>query len=136
MALLRTARRYPLVAGGLLVLHAALSLTAGGQVTADSLLAGLFAAASGRWTPVGVVREMLRGRWGLDMLAVAAIAATLAVGEEIAAVIIVLMLTGGGALEDFAAGRAKHELTALLDRAPRVAHRQGEAGVVEDVELG
>lgn len=136
MALLRTARRYPLVAGALLVLAAALSLTAGGQVTAGSLLAGLFAGAVGLWTLVGMVREMLRGRWGLDMLAVAAIAATLAVGEEIAAVIIVLMLTGGGALEDFAAGRAKHELTALLDRAPRVAHRQGEAGVVEDVELG
>ncbi|HKU11808.1 MAG TPA: heavy metal translocating P-type ATPase [Sinomonas sp.] len=134
MASLRLARRYPLVTAALLVLAGALALQAAGQTTAGSVLAGAFAGAVGLWTLVGMVREMLRGRWGLDMLAVGAIGATLAVGEEIAAVIIVLMLTGGGALEDFAAGRAKRELTALLDRAPRVAHRQAD-GPVEDVGL-
>lgn len=134
LAIVTVARRYPLVLTGLVVLAVSLALKAAGQGTAGDLLAGAFAAAVGLWTAGGMVREILHGRWGLDILAVTAIAATLAVQEDIAAVIIVLMLTGGGALEDFAAGRARRELTALLDRAPRVAHRQTADGV-EDVPL-
>lgn len=126
--------QYPLVAVGLGVLVASLVLWGVGQDLAASIVAGVFAGSVGLWTLAGMVRDMVHGRWGLDLLAVAAIAATLAVGEELAAVIIVLMLTGGGALEDFAAGRAKRELTALLSRAPRVAHRETERGV-EDVGL-
>lgn len=108
-------RRYPLVAVGLLILIAALALSILGLGTVGSIIAGGFAAVAGLRTFIKMVREMARGHWGLDVLAVAAIAATLAVGEEIAAVIIVLMLTGGGALEDFAGRRAQRELTALLD---------------------
>ncbi len=74
------------------------------------------------WTLVGMVRDVLRGHVGLDVLAVVAMVATLAVGEYIASLIIVLMLSGGEALEDVAGRRAKRELTALLDRTPRVAH--------------
>src|SRR3546814_3952457 len=69
-----------------------------------------------------MVRDVLRGHIGLDVLAVVAMIATLAVGEYIASLIIVLMLSGGEALEDFAARRAKRDLTALLDRSPRIAH--------------
>ena len=69
-----------------------------------------------------MVRAMLRGTVGLDVLAVMAMGATLAVGEYIASLIIVLMLSGGQALEDFAGRRAKRDLTALLDRSPRTAH--------------
>ncbi|KHL05677.1 heavy metal translocating P-type ATPase [Sinomonas humi] len=133
-AALTGARRYPVVLAGLLVLAISLLFEATGEPTAGGLVAGAFAAAVGAWTAIGMVRDLLRGQWGLDILAVTAIGATLAVREYIAAVIIVLMLTGGGALEDFAAGRAKRELTALLERAPRVAHRQTDDGV-EDVPL-
>src|SRR3546814_14012968 len=69
-----------------------------------------------------MVRDVLRGHIGLDVLAVVAMIATLAVGEYIASLIIVLMLSGGEALEDFAARRAKRDLPALLDRSPRLAH--------------
>ena len=72
-------------------------------------------------------RSILRGHWGLDILAVVAMLATIAVGEYIASLIIVLMLSGGEALEDYAAGRAKSELNALLDRAPQLAHRLPDA---------
>ena len=49
-----------------------------------------------------------------------AIVSTVDVGEYLAALVVCLMLTGGEALEDFAAGRAKKDLSALLERAPRV----------------
>ena len=74
------------------------------------------------WTLIGMVRDVLHGHVGLDILAVVAMVATLAVGEYIAALIIVLMLSGGEALEDFAGRRAKRDLSALLDRSPRIAH--------------
>lgn len=80
-----------------------------------------------------MVRSLLAGHVGLDLLAVTAIVATVVVGEYWASLIIVIMLTGGEALEDAAAHRAERELTALLDRTPQSAHRIGEAGVVVDV---
>ena len=49
---------------------------------------------------------------------------------------IVLMLSGGKALEDYAAGRAKLELTALLQRAPQVAHlMQADTDDISDVPV-
>ena len=64
------------------------------------------------------------GQWGIDILAVTAIVSTVLVGEFIASMIIVLMMAGGTALEDYAAGRAKKELTSLLERVPQTAHRE------------
>jgi len=69
-----------------------------------------------------MIRRLLRREFGLDVLAVTAIIATVLVGEFWASIVIVLMLTGGEALEDFAAGRAQRELTALLSRVPQIAH--------------
>lgn len=92
------------------------------------------------WALVGMVRDVMRGQVGLDILAVVAMVATLAVGEYLASLIIVLMLSGGEALEDFAARRAKRDLTALLDRSPRIAHvivhpLSGESDEVRDVAV-
>lgn len=74
------------------------------------------------WTLYGMIRDVLGGHVGLDVLAVVAMVATLCVGEFVAALIIVLMLAGGEALEDYAARRATRDLTSLLDRSPRIAH--------------
>lgn len=83
-----------------------------------------------------MIKGLLRGRWGIDVLAIMAIIATVAVGEFWASLVIVLMLSGGEALEDYAAGRATRELSALLDRAPQIAHRQlGGAAAVEDIPV-
>jgi heavy metal translocating P-type ATPase len=71
---------------------------------------------------VGMIQTLRHGRFGVDILALSAIIATLAIGQYWASLVIVVMLTGGDALEDYAAGRARRELTALLDRAPQVAH--------------
>jgi heavy metal translocating P-type ATPase len=135
MGIVGVARQNPLVVAAIAVLALSLGLAAAGQDGPARIVASLFAGGVAAWTAVGMVRSLLKGKWGLDVLAVTAIVATLLVGEYIAAIIVVVMLTGGEALEDFAAGRAKRELKALLDRAPRVAHRQVDGGLVEDVLL-
>src|SRR5690606_40008468 len=60
-----------------------------------------------------MARNLLRGQVGLDILAVTAILATVIVGEFWASLVIVLMLSGGEALEDLASVRARRELNAL-----------------------
>lgn len=74
-------------------------------------------------TAFDMAKQIIRREFGLDILAVIAMVATLAVGEYIAASIIALMLTGGEALENYAAYRAKRDLRSLLDRAPHMARR-------------
>lgn len=138
MAVLKAMKRQPVIPIALVTLVAVLVLGATGQGTAARWIAttvvGLFVV----WTLAQMIREMLRGRFGLDVLAIVAMVATIAVGEYVAALIIVLMLAGGEGLEDFAARRAKRELTALLERSPQSAHRvavDGEGEVVRDVPV-
>ncbi len=145
-----TIRRYPAVAAAVLVLVLTAVLLAAGQPSAARWLASIFAMAVAAYKSVGMVRDIARGRWGVDLLAVIAIVSTAAVGEYLASLIIVLMLTGGAALEDFAAGRARRELSSLLARAPQTAHREqreqpgqpegpqfpATPGPVEDIPVG
>ncbi|MGV8973405.1 MAG: heavy metal translocating P-type ATPase, partial [Rhodoglobus sp.] len=83
---------------------------------------GIFALIVAGIEAVRMVRELRQKRVGIDILAIIAILATVAVGEVIASMIIVLMVSGGKALEDFAQGRAQRELSALLRREPQTAH--------------
>lgn len=92
----------------------------------------LVIASRSAWSMIRTLRE---GSWGIDILAVTAIVSTVAVGDYWASLVIVLMLTGGDALEDYAAHRARRELRALLDRAPRFAHRETAPGVTTDVPV-
>ena len=65
---------------------------------------------------------------GVDTIALVAMVGALALGEELAGVVIGLMFSGGAALEAAAARRARRELTRLVERAPRVARlRDGDA---------
>ncbi len=131
-------RRYPIVAATLVVLATCLVLVATDQHTVARWIATVYVAGIVAWTAVDMLRDILRGHFGLDILAVVAMVAAVAVGEYIAAVIIVLMLSGGEALEDYAASRAQRELNSLLDRAPQRAHRLGPSGdesTVEDVSV-
>ncbi len=116
------ARRYGTIISTLAVVGVVTVLHAVSESTADRWVATAYVAAFIVWTLVGMVRDVLRGHIGLDILAVVAMAATLAVGEYLASLIIVLMLAGGQALEDLANRRAKRDLSALLDRSPRRAH--------------
>lgn len=95
---------------------------------------GIFALIVALIEAVTMAKQLRQGRFGIDILAIVAIIATVAVGEVIASMIIVLMVSGGKALEDFAQGRAQRELSALLDREPQTAHRVvPESSAVDDI---
>ena len=69
-----------------------------------------------------MIKTLKSGNYGIDILAITAIIATVFVNQYWASLIIVLMLTGGETLEDYAASRARRELTDLIKRAPQIAH--------------
>jgi heavy metal translocating P-type ATPase len=71
-----------------------------------------------------VLRTLLRRDVGVDAVALFSMAGSLALGEYLVGAIVALMLSGGNALEAYAGRRARRELTALVARAPRVAHRR------------
>ncbi|MGX1694781.1 heavy metal translocating P-type ATPase [Microbacterium keratanolyticum] len=137
MKLLALARRYPLLSGGLLATAAVIVLEIAKMSDAARWTATIAVGAVIAWTAWGMLRDILRGHYGLDILAVVAMVATLAVGEYIAALVIVLMLSGGEALEDYAQRRAARDLTALLDRSPQTAHVMvdGEETQTRDVPV-
>lgn len=80
------------------------------------------------------VRGMLHGRFASDIVAMLAIGTALVLGQYFAGAVIVLMQSGGEALEAYAMGRASASLEALLARAPTIAHRARGADV-EDIPV-
>ena len=62
------------------------------------------------------------GSYGIDLLALTAIVTSVILRQDFAAMIIVIMLTGGESLEDYAEKRAHSELDALLKGSPQQAH--------------
>lgn len=81
---------------------------------------------------IGMIKKLRAGDYGVDLLAITAIVATLAVQEYWAAMVILLMLIGGDSLEDYANHKAHSDLQSLLDKAPQKAHRQ-DGETVRDV---
>jgi heavy metal translocating P-type ATPase len=71
---------------------------------------------------IGMWDDFRNGSYGLDILALTAIIASVLLHQQWAAIVIVIMLTGGEMLEDYAERRAHRELRALLERAPQQAH--------------
>lgn len=99
-----------------------------------SLTFGPFNPGIGQWivialvvytivvTVIGMIDDLRHGHVGVDLLAVIAIASTVAVQEYWAAWAVVLMISSGEAIEEFAQSKAESNLTALVDAAPRTAH--------------
>jgi len=77
---------------------------------------------------------MLRGRLAADVVAMLAIAGAVVFQEHFAGAVVVLMQSGGEALEAYAMHRATASLETLLARAPKVAHRLLPTGL-EDVPV-
>lgn len=78
------------------------------------------------------LRGILSGRFAADLVAMLAILTALVLGEPLAGLIVILMQTGGEALEQYAQGRASQAVRELEAGAPRMAHRVLN-GEVEDV---
>ncbi len=76
---------------------------------------------------------LFRGRAAADIVAMLAILAAVPLGEPLAGLVVVLMQTGGEALERFAEGRASAAVRALEESAPHEAHRLRADGTVEDI---
>ena len=124
----------------LLFLVTAAGLAAGGA----AWLAGAGQAADLLWLGVAAcglayacwvaVAAIARGRLSVDVIALLALAGAIAVDELLAAAVISVMLASGRALEDWAAYRARRDLSALLARAPRTARRYRD-GSLETVPL-
>jgi len=70
----------------------------------------------------GMWQDFQSGKYGIDILAATAIITSVIMHQYWAAIVVVIMLTGGEALEDYAENRAKAELDALLNNAPKMAH--------------
>jgi len=70
-----------------------------------------------------IVRDLIARTPGADLLAALAIVTAVLLNEWVVAGIIVLMLSGGEALEEAATARASRVLEALAKRAPALAHR-------------
>jgi cation transport ATPase len=70
----------------------------------------------------GMWDDIRSGTYGIDILAATAIIFAVVLGETWAAIVLVIMLTGGESLEKYAERRAHSELDALLKQAPTVAH--------------
>jgi cation transport ATPase len=71
---------------------------------------------------IDMYNTLRHGYFGVDLLAATAIITSVILGEYWAAIVIVLMLTGGESLENYAERRAKRELTTLLSKRPKKAH--------------
>ncbi|BCL16493.1 heavy metal translocating P-type ATPase [Micromonospora sagamiensis] len=102
-------------------------------------VAGLLWAAATVLTLVPATGSMLRQLWhrrfGVDVVAVLALAGALVVGEYLAGAVVALMLATGRSLETYAQHRATRDLRALLARAPRSARRRRPGGGIEQVPL-
>ena len=126
---------YPWVLATLAVAAVGGLLEATGEHTAARWVVSAFAVLVALSQARGMIADLRAGNRGIDLLAVTAIGSTVAVGEYWAALVVCLMLSGGEALEDYAAGRARRELTGLLQNAPRTAHRLAADGTVTDVPV-
>lgn len=81
-----------------------------------------------------LLAKAVRREFGSDLLAGISIVTSVLLGEYLAGSIVVLMLSGGEALEDYAVANASSVLKNLAKRMPSVAHVR-RAGTIEDIPL-
>ena len=102
----------------------------------------LFAALLAGGIPMmwGLLKRLAKRQFGSDLLAGVSIITAILLREYLVATIVVLMLSGGEALEEFATARASSVLDALARRVPSIAHRKQAGGMVEvklaDIRIG
>jgi heavy metal translocating P-type ATPase len=84
---------------------------------------------------VPLTRKLIAREFGSDHLAGISIVTSVILGEYLVAAIVILMLSGGTALEEFASRRASSVLDALAKRMPQIAHRKCGTKLAE-VRLG
>jgi heavy metal translocating P-type ATPase len=81
-----------------------------------------------------LIKKLLKKEFGSDLLAGISILTAVVLGQYLVAAIVVLMLSGGAALEFYATAKASSVLDALARRMPSTAHRR-EGSTLVDVKL-
>jgi len=114
--------RWKLFSAALVTLIISLILTAFKQSKYAHLLLAIVAIAEVFPLLMGMYEDIKDGSYGIDILAATAIVASVWLGEYWAAIVVVIMLTGGESLEDYAEHKAMRELDSLLKKAPVTAH--------------
>lgn len=115
---------------GAIALHLILrALAVAPGVAASPLYAAL--VVGGAPLLLRLSREILARELGADVLAGLSIVTALILGEPLVGTLIVLMMSGGTALEEYATRRASSVLAALARRMPRTAHRRDGARLVD-----
>ena len=122
---MRDTRRYwlvlPVLTALVLGTGAALAIAGDRDTAHRALFIGLLVV--GLPLIARTARGALRGHFAADIVAALAIAAAIALEQPLPGLVVVLMQTGGEALERYAEGRASAALRMLEDAAPRLAHR-------------
>lgn len=81
-----------------------------------------------------ILLKLFKGDLGADLLAVIALITAVILNQYLAAVIIILMISSGQALEAYAMRKASSVLLALAERMPTLVHRKTSDGI-EDIPL-
>jgi heavy metal translocating P-type ATPase len=84
---------------------------------------------------VTLLKKLLHGDFGSDLVAGVSIATAIALDEYLAATLVSLMLASGELLESYAVKSASSVLDALAKRLPAIAHRRHD-GTHSDIPLG
>lgn len=82
----------------------------------------------------GLLGKLIHLEFGSDLLAGLSIVTAVLLGEYLAGSLVVLMLSGGETLENYAIKRASKMLEVLAKRAPTIAHRK-ENGVIQEISI-
>ncbi len=93
--------------------------------------------STGTIVVVRTVRRALEGRWASDVIAALAIVGAVVMDQPLAGLIVVVMQTGGEALERYAEGRASEALRILETDRPQYAHvrRNGSAVDIQAADI-
>lgn len=87
-----------------------------------------------------LLKKLARLEFGSDLLAGMSIVTSVLLGEYLAGSLVVLMLSGGEAIENYAIRAASKVLEALSKRAPTIAHRKQKDKIeeisVEKIAIG
>lgn len=118
----------------LLALIAGALLWATGQHAPAHLAWKIGLVVTGAPVVVRTALGAVRGHFAADLVAALAITGALVLGQPLAGLVVVLMQTGGEALERYAEGRASRAVRELEDAAPRIAHRL-VADAIDDIPV-
>ena len=136
----RVVKRYPVPFGVVTLMVASLIFWLAGRGDIANWILLAVALLGGIPLLWETLKQLFHREFGVDVIAILAIGGSILLGQYLAGALVVLMLSGGKALEVYALRRARSSLSALAERAPRSAHIWQDEELInipaEQVEVG